>query len=101
MSGTGNIPVEERGRQPIGRANMSAGYILKCRDREQREHEDYRGVRRRVKAWGPWVGVRYGLSLHEALTDCAKRMKSGLSEWGVFHRGKRVTDDPEPRADDA
>lgn len=96
---TTDAPLSENPRVPQGRAGLSAGYILKCRDRMQREIDTVKG-RRRVRYWGPWVGIRYGLSMHEAITDRDHRMKTGLSEWAVFYRGKLVSGDPEPLAAD-
>lgn len=75
----------------------AASYIIKCRDREQREIQIAGGMhrmggRRRITSWGKWKPVRYGLATEEAArADVAERDKrSPLTEFAIFYKGKRL-----------
>lgn len=79
----------------------ASSYIIKCRDREQRDiYIPGGGIRsphrRRVDAasqsWGKWIGVRYGLQTEEAArADLEERKKrASLTEFAIFYKGRRV-----------
>ena len=67
-------------------------FIVKGRERISWETTTYKGVRRRITRWGPWVGHDYCQTEAVARERLQRRRGVGLTDWAIFHNGKRLHD---------
>jgi hypothetical protein len=77
----------------VSYAGWNAGrhaFIVKGRERVQWETTTYTGVRRRIKRWSKWIGHDYCLTEDEAREKLKRRRRVGLTDWAIFHKGKRL-----------
>lgn len=72
-----------------GHNRGTAAFIVKGRGRYQHTITTIKGPRR-VMRWGAWKGYEYRRTLGEAETALARRRGVGLTEWAIFHEGKRL-----------
>lgn len=64
-------------------------FIVKSRDRIQWTTQTIKGPRR-VRRMTPWKGVLYCLTERQARGEVEWRRKTGLTDWAIFHAGKRL-----------